>query len=302
MKKILKGILLFVGLVIVWYFFIKPSDYIIRFETQTFPGAINQTIKLWHQTHDTIGQVEQNGAELNTLYQTIRFGDSIHRYRWKIKPLTDSTSKVIVGIKDMEHSFANKVKIPFSDTDFEKRSRKTVLDLMENLKDHIDKFKVTVVGEEDLPTKYLAYVPLKVTQFQKAGGMMKNFTYLTQTLYESGVELDGPPMVVVTKWDRENDSIYYNFAQPIIRSDRLPMGTDIQYKRLFGKRTLKAEYNGNYITSDRAWYALLDYAENNNIPVEPLPIEVFYNNPHTGGDELSWKAEIYLPLKEDEEL
>ena len=301
MKKFLYGLTALIAAGLLWYLFIKPSDYIIRFETHTFPGAINQTIKLWHQTLDTIGGVKQDGADITELTQTFRFGDSVHQYHWKIKPITDSTSKIIVGIKDLDHSFVNKLKVPFSDTDFEKRSRKTVLDLMENLKDHSDRFKVTVVGEEDLPTKYLAYVPLKVTQFQKAGGMMKNFTYLTQTLYEKGVELDGPPMVVVTKWDRVNDSIYYNFAQPIIRSDRLPMGTDIEYKRLFGKRALKAVYNGNYITSDRAWYALMDYAKANNIQIEPLPVEVFYNNPHSGGDDISWKAEIYMPIKEDED-
>ena len=130
---------------------------------------------------------------------------------------------------------------------------------------------------------------------------MENFTYLTNELYNSGAELNGPPMLEVTKWDMENDSLYYNFGQPIIRSDRLPMGTDIQYKRVFGKKALKAEYNGNYITSDRAWYALLDYARKNNIEVEPKPVEIFYNNPNTGGGELSWKAFVYMPIKEDNE-
>ena len=94
-----------------------------------------------------------------------------------------------------------------------------------------------------------------------------------------------------------NDSLHYNFGMPIIRSERLPMGTEIQYKRIFPKRALKAIYNGNYITSDRAWYALLDYAKNNSLEVDSTLIEVFHNNPNTGGDEENWKAEIYLPLK-----
>ena len=172
---------------------------------------------------------------------------------------------------------------------------------MENLKDHTNKIKVTLLGEEDIPSKYLAYVPIKATQFQKAGGMMQNFSYLTNELYTSGVQLDGPPMLEVTQWDMENDSLYYNFGQPIIRSEKLPIGTDIQYKRLFSKRALKAEYNGNYITSDRAWYALLDYAKKHNIEVEPHPVEIFYNNPSTGAAELTWKAEIYMPIKEKDE-
>ena len=300
MKK-LGYVLLFIVLGgLIWYLFLKPSDYIIRFEAKANAGTINQTLKLWDQTLDTVEKISQQ-ENLYHLKQKVQFGDSIHEYIWNIQHLTDSTSKVIVGVRDTKHSLKNKIQVPFTETNFVKRSKATVLDFMDNLLDHTKKIKVTIIGEEESPSKYLAYVPLKVTQFQKAGGMMENFSYLTNELYINGVELDGPPMIEITKWDMENDSIYYNFGQPIIRSDRLPMGSDIQYKRIFPKRALKAEYNGNYITSDRAWYALLDYAAANNIEVEPNPIEIFYNNPNTGGAELTWKAEIYMPIKEDNE-
>jgi len=295
-KKVISILLGLIVVLVLWYLFLKPSDYTIRVEAKTFPGAINQTLKLWDVSLETASKIEQQG-DIYHLSQRLQFGDSVHRYDWSIKPLTDSTSKIIVNIQDEQHSLMNKLQVPFSDTDFKKRSKKQVLAFMENLNDHIDKFKVTIEGEAAIPSKYLAYLPVKVTQFQKAGGMMKNFTYLTNTLLKNQATLDGPPMVVVTKWDMENDSIHYNFAQPIIRTEKLPIGTDIKYKRLFKQRALKAVYNGNYITSDRAWYALLDYAEKNNIAVDLNPVEVFYNNPSIGADEINWKAEIYLPIK-----
>lgn len=298
LKKIGSGFIGLLAIGLIWYFFIKSYDYTIRFEANTFPGTINQSLKLWDQTLDTVHSIRQNGS-LYRLSQQVKFGDSVHGYQWKIKPLTDSTSRVVVNIKDVDHSFMNKLTVPFSDTDFEKRSRRTVLDFMENLKEHIDKFKVTIVGEENIPTKYVAYIPIKATQFQKAGGMMKNSSYISQTLLQNQADFDGPPMIEVTQWNQETDSLEYNFCYPIIRSDRLPMNTDIQYKRIFGKKALKAIYNGNYITSDRAWYALMDYAKRQGIAVEPKPVEIFYNNPNTGGNEISWKAEIYLPLKEE---
>jgi len=300
MKKFAYGTLILILGGLVWYLFLKPYDYTIRFEANAIPGTINQTLKLWDQTLDTVHKIKQ-GDDLYHLSQEVRFGDSIHTYQWQIQALTDSTSKVIVNVKDKDHSFMNKIQVPFKENLFVKRSKKTVLDFMENLHDHSEKFKVTILGEVETPSKYLAYVPIKVSQFQKAGGMMENFSYLTNELYISGVELDGPPMLEITKWDMEHDSIYYNFGQPIIRSERLPIGTDIEYKRIFPKRALKAEYNGNYITSDRAWYALLDYAKANNIEVEAKPLEIFYNNPSTGGAELTWKAEIYMPIKESDE-
>lgn len=300
-KKITKIILFLVLAGLFWYLFLKPSDYTVRFKAKTFPGAINQTLKLWDQTLDNVQKINQED-DLYHLSQKVKFGDSIHTYIWKIESLTDSTSKVEVNVRDesFSNSLMNKIQVPFTKTDFTSRSEKTVLDFMENLNDHVSKFKVKIIGEAELPSKYLAYVRLDVTQFQKAGGMMRNFNYLTGELYERGVQFDGPPMVLVNEWDMENDSIHYDFAQPIIRSEKLPIGTDIEYRRIFAKPAIKAVYNGNYITSDRAWYALLDYAEKNNIEIEPTPIEVFYNNPNTGGHEMSWKAEIYLPLKSDE--
>ena len=300
MKKLVRGIPFLVLGGLLWYLFIKPYDYTIRFEANAIPGTINQTLKLWDQTLDTVHKIRQDD-DLYHLSQKVRFGDSIHTYEWTIQRLTDSTSKVVVNVKDVNHSFMNKVQVPFKETPFVQRSKRTVLNFMDNLHDHSKKIKITILGEEDSPSKYLAYVPLKVTQFQKAGGMMENFSYLTNELYVNGAELDGPPMLEVTKWDMENDSLHYNFGQPVIRSDRLPIGTDIQYKRIFPKRALKAEYNGNYITSDRAWYALLDYARKNGIAVEAKPLEIFYNNPNTGGGELTWKAEIYMPIKESDE-
>ena len=167
---------------------------------------------------------------------------------------------------------------------------------MSKLNEHIDKFKVTIEGEAEIPSKYVAYLPVKSTQLKKVGGMMKNISYIEQTLLRNNIKLDGLPMLEIINWQMDTDSLSYNFCYPVIKSDSLPQNTDLKYKRIFKKKALKAEYNGNYITSDRAWYALLDYAHSKNISVSPTPIEIFYSNPSTGGDELSWKAEIFLPI------
>jgi effector-binding domain-containing protein len=108
-------------------------------------------------------------------------------------------------------------------------------------------------------------------------------------------------MVEITHWDQENDSLYYNFGQPVFVDDSLPKQQGIEYKQLKKRPAIKAVYNGNYITSDRAWYALMDYAKQNNIPIEPTVLEVFYNNPNMGGNDIEWKAEIYMPIKENNE-
>ena len=299
MKKISFGILIGLLILLLGYLFVYPYDYVIRFEANTFPGTINQSIKLWHKN-----KVGKNGTEvvqenLTHLEHQIQAGDSVHQYHWSIKPLTDSTSRVTVRIKDRDHSLKNKLLVPFTEAEVEKSGVSRVTDFVEDLNAHIDLFKVRIDGEAELPSTFYAYVDLKTSQHGKAGGMMDNYMLLSDLLVANGVTMNGPPMIIVNEWDRERDSVDYKFCFPIIRSDRLPRHPDVHYKRIFPKKALKATYNGNYITSDRAWYALLDYAEKNGIEVEPTPVEVFHNNPNMGGDALRWKADIYLPLKED---
>ena len=300
MKKTVIGILIVLLIAFVGYFIIYPYDYIIRFEANTFPGTINQSVKLWNKTAGVAGSpVVQE--DLYHLEQQVQAGDSVHIYNWEISPLTENSSKVTVRIKDRDHSWKNKLLVPFTESEVQRSGIKHVSDFVNDLQDHIDLFKVQIEGEAEMPSTFYAYVELKTDQHGKAGGMMDTYMMLSDVLVRNNVTLNGPPMILVDQWDRKTDSLEYRFCFPIIRSDQLPQHPKIKYNRIFPKRALKATYNGNYITSDRAWYALLDYAESQGIEVEETPVEVFFNNPHMGGDALRWKAEVYLPLKEEAE-
>ena len=295
MKKVILVLLPLLVAGLLWYLFIKPYDYLVTFKARTFPGTINQSIKTWNSTLKDAQLVNQEG--LNQLEQNIKFSDSTYLYQWDIIPLTDSTSKVKVYVKDLDHSLQNKIAIPFFNTDFEKRTIRTVKDFNEKLNEHIDNFRVKVTGKKELAASYCAYVSVKTNQFGKAKGMMYNYPLLNTILANNGIELNGRPFIEITEWDKETDSIHYDFCYPIIKSDSLPEHPDLKYKQFNSRNALMAVYNGNYITSDRAWYALMDYAGKNDIQVTGLPVEVFQNNPNMGGDALTWKAEIYLPLK-----
>ncbi len=299
MKKlsISAGILLL--LAAIGYFFIYPYDYIVRFEAPTFPGAVNQSIKFWNrEIVSNASDVRQE--DLFHLQQQIRSGDTLLNCNWEIEPLTDSTSLVRAKFRDPDNSLANKWDVLTGNSAVARLSKKLVRDFAEHLQSHSEEFRVSIVGESELPSTFYAYVPVRSTQYGKAAGMMANYNMLGEVLTSNEVALNGPPMIVVNKWDRETDSLDYNFCFPIIRSSTLPDHPLVKYKRIFPERALKAVYNGNYITSDRAWYALLDYADKNGIEVEPEPVEVFFNNPNMGGNALTWKAEIYLPIKGDE--
>jgi effector-binding domain-containing protein len=281
---------------LLWYLIIKPYDYLVTFKVKTSAGTINQTIKLWNTSIANLNPVKQEN--IANLSQQIEVKDSIHNYKWSISSLNDSISKVNVYVTDEEHSFANRISIPFGTSDFEKRIEYTVTDFIAKLKEHLKKIKVTVVGKDTTRSTYAAYISVKGLQIEKARGMMQNYSLLTSVLSAENIEMNGTPFVEITNWNIQNDSIAYNFCFPVIKSDSLPIDPRIQYKQYNGVKALKATYNGNYITSDRAWYALLDYADNHDIVVDKKPLEVFYSNPNFGGDELQWEAEIFMPVIE----
>lgn len=294
-----KAISLFLGLLViaaVWYFFVKKNDYIVRFEAPSTVGTINQSIKSWKLTkkNSTISPSEK----LQRVQQQLTYGDSVHDYTWELKPVTDSTTKVLLGVKDKNNSLANRLQVLLGNPFIRTQTEANAKDFYEGLKDHLDDFDVSIEGESIIPPSYAAYVTINGTQIGKAGGMMKYYSYLSQIMLKDGIEPKGTPFIEVTNWNQTTDSITYNFCFPIKNKENLPQFPEVQYKRLYERKALKATYHGNYITSDRAWYRLLAYAKENNIDVLEEPFEIFYNNPSSGGNERNWKAEIFMPIKE----
>jgi effector-binding domain-containing protein len=294
MKKVSIFILLLILGGIFLYVFVYPYDYLVTMQLKANIGTINQTVKLWNTNLENTELTWDE--DLEHLSQKLHFNDSTHIYDWELSKVNDSVSKIKIFTKDSAHSLANKIRIPFFDTDFEKRTKKTLKEFSNMLAEDLRNIKVEVIGEGEIEATDYAYISNKTTQFGKAGGMMKNFSLLDPYLVNHGVELNGNPFIEITRWNRAKDSLEYNFCYPIIRNDSLPQQRDLKYGFRKQQKALKAIYNGNYITSDRAWYALLDYAERNNIKTTGLAVEIFYNNPNMGGDEINWKAEIYMPI------
>ncbi|MBX2827065.1 MAG: AraC family transcriptional regulator [Flavobacteriaceae bacterium] len=295
-KKILLALLSTAVLVVGWYLFVRTYDYQVNFTAETSVGTVNQSIKSWNSSFDDPQPIVQN--RLGELIQTIKNGDTVRTYVWNVENVGDSQVKVSAGIIDEENSLKHRLAIPFSDTAFEQESKAKVQEFFQLLNNHLKKIKVTVEGESETQASFCAYIPMKGLQIEKAMGMMNTYNVLTNFMITGNIEPRGTPFVEVTHWNQENDSISYNFCFPIFKNEQLPNHPEIKYKKFFPKKALKAVYNGNYITSDRAWYALQEYANANNIEVELTPLEIFYNNPNMGGDELNWKAEIFMPIKE----
>ncbi len=301
MRKIARIIGLLVILGLIWYLFIKKYDYQVSFVEKTAPGVIFQGVEDWVD-----GQVEKGDIEIlelqkstfTSLRQKLKMGDSTLVFDWHIESLTDSTTKTTVLIKDVDHSMATRIKNLYTNPPLKQVLISRVSHFKKSIETHLKGHRVNINGLEDIPTKFYAYISIKSPLQEKAKNMIASNGGILGWLRENGFKVLGKPTLEVTSWDFENEIIEFNYMFPVNEKDSIPEHPKFKFKKNKERKAIKATFHGNYRVSDRAWFALLEYAKRNHLEIEARPIEFFYNNPMLGGDELNWKAEIFMPLKE----
>lgn len=296
MRKITGVLVALVLIALLYYLFIRPFEFEVKFKAYTLPGDIIQTIRLYSRStpHTTIVEVDS----LLSLKQSVVVGGRNYIYNWSFKNENDSLTKVKVQISEPERKFLNKLLVPFTTQNIEKDAVDNIKKFHEVLKSHLNITTVKVRGEAELDSSFCACSTLQTKQIEKGNGMMKDYPLLTSFVEHFNLKPNGVPIVEIKEWKHSSGTLKFDFCFPIVRTDSLPKVESITYRTLKKRRALKAEYFGNYFTSDRAWYELIQYAERKGYKVEYLPIEYFYTNPTTGINESAWKAEVFLPLKD----
>ncbi len=300
MKRPLR-VFLFLGLAVlaVWYFAVKQHHYQISFTTKQ-PAAIvyNQILEWQGDNKKGITEVVVDKEDqYSEIVQFVHVGDSLFKYAWHFSKKNDELTQVKVRITDEINGLSQKIRVPFSNNAFVKRSIKTVKDIGDEIVAETAKFKVHSITETVFPGSYCVYLPMESPVKRKASLMLYSISDLMGYINENEIPLQGDPYLEITDWDQERSIIKYNFCFPIQKSDSLPATDKVLFKESPSFKGIRAEYNGNYAISNNAWYYLLEYAERHNLKVKNLPVEVFLNDPHSGGDAMNWKAHIYLPLR-----
>ncbi len=295
MKKVLWIASISVLFFLLYYLLIKPFEFEANLKARTLPGDLIETIRIWNRSLDSANIVEVDS--FSRLKQTIVRGDRNYVYNWNFTVNENSYTKVNIKIAQPGRGFWNKILIPFTKQPIEADTEEIVREFYAIQKSHMEVTRVNMIGEVTLDSSFCVCKSIKTNQIEKANGMMKDYSILTEFIVHFKLEVEGPPLVKVVAWNHSEGSLTFDFCFPILRSDSLPVAESIFYQRIPQKRALKAEYYGNYITSDRAWYELIHYAEKNGYEINGFPIEYFYNNPNLGMNEIEWRADVYLPIK-----
>ncbi|MGE0589016.1 MAG: GyrI-like domain-containing protein [Cyclobacteriaceae bacterium] len=295
MKKLVWALAIGVVLILAWYLFLRPFEYKVKFKAKTLPGDVIETIRMWDRTLENSKILEVDSTY--ALKQELTLNEHVYTYDWKYEVVNDTTTNVSIEISEPKRSIINKILIPFTEQPIEKDARDISYQFVEILRSHLDITEVKIEGESETLAKFCACTTLDTRQTDKANGMMRDYKLLAAFVGDFSLELDGPPIVEVTNWNHNEGKLTYDFCFPIVKNDTLPGVREIKFKELKSRKALKAIYHGNYITSDRAWYALVHYAATNGYKIDGAPIEYFYNNPNMGSNEMEWTAEIFLPVK-----
>ncbi|KAA1244093.1 GyrI-like domain-containing protein [Aquimarina sp. RZ0] len=299
MKKIIVVILVSLLGVSVWYLWIKKYDYQVSFKVNTAPGSLYYNtleIESWgiFEENEPVSIIET--TLLKNIRQKVDSHEDSYILDWHFKPVEDTITKITVGFVSEQKSIKNRLSVLTGSADFVKLYKKQMTEYRAMLHDFTKKFRIHIHGIDEVPPIQYAYSSVKTKRTDKANEMIKMNRDLYPKLYKIDKIKKFFPLITVEHWDFKSDSIQFNYGFPVTNKDSLEVYPDIKYKERASRKALKATYFGNYRNSDQAWFSLLEYADRNNISVEKTPIEIFYNNPMHGGDELKWKTEIFLPI------
>lgn len=300
MKKLLYVLLVVVLAVGTWYFFIKDYNYVIRFEANHSKGSVHKALSLWQaNAYDGVDSVSiKSSNAFSDLEQELTMKDLSLTYRWKIKTINDSVSKVITFIKDNDNSLKRNWEVIFGNSEFVNSN----IELLQKISSGINVLNERYRIEQTdsiiyFKSRYSAYISLESSITNKAQTMMNNIQVITNYLKSNNISIVDDPFLQVTSFDYENDKMTFDFCFPVTKSSKYPDHPEVSFKRVEGFEAIKVDYYGNYSRSDHAWYRLMEMADNDGIEVTNLPLEIFRNDPHNTPNELTWKAEVYMPLK-----
>ncbi|MGV6844665.1 MAG: GyrI-like domain-containing protein [Lutibacter sp.] len=303
-KKIFIFIFTIITLFLLWFLFIKKYDYQINFTAKTSPGTVYSRIlqiNSWNTSTFHHDITTTKSLAFKKVYQTIKHKNNNYLFYWKINSLNDSITQVKVYIKDPKHSLKQRILYLVGQSNFIKKSILFVSDFNKALNQHLSQVKVSISGKKIKPTQGpFIFVNFKTKLPSKAGKMASSIYFLANYLKIHHIKKAGNPFLEIKNWNRQDNSIDANFCFPVEKLNFYPSDSVVKIKKsLPAFNALKAVFHGNYRYSDRAWFALDNFAKKHDIKVKQGIIEMYHNDPHTDPNELTWKATIYMPIKNE---
>ena len=302
MKKIISISLVVALIVAVWYLFVKEYDYQFRFKANYGPATVYQEILNWENftPADTLANIKViNKEPYSGLLQEVDLDNKNSLLmEWEFEYINDSVTQVTVNTLDKENQFKNRLEIlnPFKKSRHFAKLKEHFSAFNEMLNVRQNAYKITISDTVTSPSFDCACITSKTKVENKANAMMATIRTIEYYLSDNDLKLQGFPLLKVSQWDMDKNEIVFDFCFPIKSIDSLKETGEIRLMHIESSKSLFAVFNGNYRQSHFAWLDLYEKARRENIAVNPLPLEVYIDNPMMGAESAEWRADIYLPL------
>lgn len=284
-----------------WYFFLKKWDYKVEFTVNAPQSVAYSFIKAHHDWNGkTLGKNDLTyvvAQPWSALASELKIKDADYRFYWELTAKNDSLTKVTVGVSDGVHSLANRLAILFRKTRFETDIKKNMTTIRDKIVERNGEFRYSLEGKDSIAEIPCVFLSTRSSVRGKADEMIRNVITLNMYVKEHDLGLNGNPMVVVQNWTPAADSIDFDFCFPVLYPERIPTHPEIGFRLVSVPTALRADFYGNYSYSDYTWNLLFAEAQKKDLQTSGRIVEIFYNDPHNGGNDLDWKAGIYLELK-----
>lgn len=298
-KKLLFAFVILFCVFLIWYLFIKKSDYTINFKAKAATRTIFQGIQDWNKEQSKNSNLNYKILEkenFNFIKQELITNNNSFTYLWKINSINDTVSQVSVDINEKNSSIYNRLTAPFFNTKFKQEQLKKIEDFRDGLNRHLKTHKVKFDGIGTSQETFVAYINLKSVAQEKAQTMIMNDGKITGFLHNNNIKITGKPYLEVLTWDENKETLEFNYCFPIDKNTKIIADSIVKFKTIPALKGLTATYYGNYRTSDRAWFILIDYAKNHNFKLNKKPLEHYFANPFNGGNEIEWETKIIIPF------
>lgn len=268
------------------------------------PGSVYHEIAEWEKfepgdSGNNISITDEKPFE--SLKQQFKSNKSASiEFLWEFEKTNDSITELTLNVRSSNNRLRNRLAIinPFETSEYIDSLKQGLLAFKKRLNELQNAYRIKIADEiVDSPTlDCICHSSENIPVDEKANEMVRNIVFLEDYVNKNNLKLSGNPFLKVSRWNRDRNTINFDFCFPISMIRGLKPNADIQIKRITSSTSLKAIFNGNYRYSNFAWYDLLYQADEKNLKTNELPLEIFYNNPKTEGEPLNWKAEIFMPI------
>lgn len=294
MKKIGIVLLSLVILALGWYLFVKKFDYQISFKTKYGPSAIYYD---FYDAQEINRDTLLSSIKYSQLEQRSILGDTTFLFEWNFEKNTDSTTQVTVNIKESSHPFAARLNVlnPFN-SDYVTQLKSYFKEYNWLMDEKQKKYRIDQELQETIFTGKTCVCTFSEAKINfKAHNMLDQLSILDYFFYENNVKPTGDPLLIMEKWDHDEEHIKFKFCFPLKMSDSLALTRNTTFENIPDFEAYGATYNGNYKFSHRQWAEMQSQIKQKGEKVSDTIIEVYHNSPLVDTNAENWSATVYIP-------